>query len=468
MVELTEKCGVFGIFAPKCDVARITHAGLWSLQHRGQEGTGIAVSDGERITIKKNLGLVTQVYSEKDLQKLTGHIAVGHNRYSTSGGLSIEHVQPVLRHNKQIALAHNGNLPDTSELEVFLNSLGIATLGSNDSEMITDALSHFLVKGKSIEQAVKKVFPHLVGAFSLILMTKDKLIAIRDANGLRPLCIGTMCDGHVISSENCVFPIIGAEFLREVKPGEMIVISKRGLKSTQLARGSENLDIFEFVYFARADSSFMGKRVNEVRKNFGKELAREAPVKNADIIVAVPDSSFPAAEGFSTVSGVLVQNGFIKNGYVHRTFIRPEQSSREMHLNMKLNPIPEVVAGKSVILVDDSLVRGTTTKHLVHVLKKAGAREVHVRISSPPVLYPDFYGINTPTQAELLATRMTQSEIADYIGADSIAFLTYNGLIKASGLPKKSFCTSCFTGTYPVSIGKHANEVKKVSLTDFF
>ncbi|MFZ1721535.1 MAG: amidophosphoribosyltransferase, partial [Microgenomates group bacterium] len=282
MAQLTEKCGVFGIYAPKCDVARITHAGLWSLQHRGQEGTGIAVSDGEQISIKKNLGLVTQVYTEKDLQRLTGHIAIGHNRYSTSGGLSIEHVQPVLRHTKQIALAHNGNLPDTSALEVFLHSLGVATQGSNDSEMITDAISYYLTKGKSIEQSVKKIFPHLIGAFSLIILTKDKLVAIRDAHGLRPLCVGMMSGGHVFSSENCVFPIIGAEFLREVKPGEMIVISKKGLKSIQLAAGKEMLDIFEFVYFARADTSFMGKRVNEVRKNFGRDLAKESPVPNAD------------------------------------------------------------------------------------------------------------------------------------------------------------------------------------------
>jgi amidophosphoribosyltransferase len=465
MASIKEKCAVFGAYIPGSDVARITHAGLWSLQHRGQEGTGIAVSNGKTIAIKKNLGLVTQVYTESDIQNLVGDIAVGHNRYSTNGGSILEHVQPVMRPDKKIALAHNGNLPDTTELKTFLNSLGVSTDYSNDSEMIADAITYYLVKGKSVGAAVKKVFPHLVGAFSIVLMTKDTLVAFRDQYGIRPLCMGTLHSGYVFASESCALSVIGAEYKTELKPGEMVIISMKNKKlkkrSYQLAPPKGKLDIFEFVYFARADSLLLGKRVNEVRRNFGKELAREAPVKNADVIVAVPDSAFPAAEGFSEISGVLVQNGFIKNGYVHRTFIRPEQLSREKHLKMKLNPIPEVLSGKSVVLIDDSIVRGTTTKRLVALIRKAGAKEVHVRISAPPVLYPDYYGIDTPAQHELIAATKSIPEIKRFIQADSLAYLSYKGLIKATGLPERVFCTSCFSGKYPISIGKYSKEIKK-------
>ncbi|MBP7842384.1 amidophosphoribosyltransferase [Candidatus Woesebacteria bacterium] len=463
MADLSEKCAVFGIYAKNSAVAHITHAGLWSLQHRGQEGTGIAVSNGTTISIKKDLGLVSQVYSAQDIQGLQGHIAVGHNRYATNGGSTREHVQPVFRFNQHIALSHNGNLPDTTKLEKFLHSVGIGTSQSNDSEMIADALSYHVVKGATLPDAVQKIYPLLIGAFSVVAMTADTLVAFRDRCGIRPLVMGTLGGGYIVSSESCVFPILDAKFLREVLPGEMVVFDTNGMQSKQLVVGKSKLDIFEFVYFARADSMFMGKRVNEVRRNFGIELAREAPVA-ADVIVAVPDSAFPAAEGFSEQSCILLQNGFIKNGYVHRTFIRPEQHIREKHLHMKLNPIPEVVQGKSVILVDDSIVRGTTTKQLVHILKQAGAREVHVRISSPPVLYPDFYGIDTPSQKELIAANKTVAEIQKYIGADSLAFLSYKGMINATGLPESVFCTSCFTGKYPVSIGANKVTVARVHL----
>lgn len=462
MDDCGEKCGVFGIFAPGYDVAGITHSALWTLQHRGQEGTGIAVSDGEDIHLQKGLGLVTQVYTESGIKELTGHIAVGHNRYATNGSSTLDHVQPVLRHDALVALAHNGNLPDLTKLKVFLQKVGVPVSHSNDSELMADAIRYYYVKGYPIEIAVKKAFPLFVGAFSLVVMTKDSLVVCRDKHGIRPLVIGRFeQDKYIFSSESCVFPIVGAEFEREVHPGELIVIDNLGMRSLQLASGREKLDIFEFVYFARADSMFMGKRVNEVRRNFGRELAREAPVA-ADVIVAVPDSAFPAAEGFSQESGILVQNGFIKNGYVHRTFIRPEQLSRVKHLHMKLNPIPEVLKDRSVILVDDSIVRGTTTKQLVALIKQAGAKEVHVRISCPPVLYPDFYGIDTPTQKDLLAANKNLQEIAEYIGADSVAFLSYKGMIRATGLPEKVFCTSCFTGKYPISIGKNQKAIKKV------
>ena len=462
MAECREKCGIFGIYAPNGDVARVTHAALWSLQHRGQEGTGIAVTDGSTLSVKKGSGLVTHVYTESDLDVLVGHCAIGHNRYATSGGGGLEHVQPVVRSNKLVALAHNGNLPDVSNLAHFLRSLGVATQGSNDSEMIADGITHFVVKGYSLVAAVEKIFPYLVGAFSIVACTKDSLVAFRDAHGIRPLCMGKIGDGYVFSSEDCVFPNIGATFERSIEPGELVCVTSEGMTTHQLAEADSKFDIFEFVYFARADSSFMGKRVNEVRRNFGKQLAREAPVPKADVIVAVPDSAFPAAEGFSEVSGLLVKNGFIKNGYVHRTFISPGQLAREKYLNMKLNPIPEVLAGKSVVLVDDSLVRGTTTKQLVTLLREAGAREVHVRISSPPVLYPDFYGIDTPSQSELLAAQKTRLQIQRFIAADSLAYLSYEGMIQATGLPESVFCTSCFTGIYPVSIGKHAKKSKKV------
>ncbi len=461
MVECGEKCAVFGVYSPGSDVSSMTHAALWTLQHRGQEGTGIATADGAVVRIKKNLGLVTQVYSDADLLYLQGHIAVGHNRYSTSGSSTLEHVQPVLRHDCQVALAHNGNLPDTTKLEKFLHSVGIATLQSNDSEMMADAIHYYFIKGCPIEIAVKKAYPLFVGAFSLIVMTKDTLVACRDRCGIRPLMLGRVGDGYFFSSESCVLPVLDAKFEREVLPGEMVVIDSQGLRSLQLVRGQQKFDIFEFVYFARADSMFMGKRVNEVRRNFGKQLAMESPVK-ADVIMAVPDSAYPAAEGYSEASGIPVQNGFIKNGYVHRTFIRPEQPVREKHLKMKLIAIPEVVAGRSVILIDDSIVRGTTTKLLIGLLKRAGAREVHVRISSPPVLYPDFYGIDTPRQSELIAANHSLEEIRAFIEADSLAYLSYKGLITATGLPEKVFCTSCFTGKYPVSIGENATTIKKV------
>lgn len=461
MADCHEKCAVFGIFAPGLNTAHITHAGLWSLQHRGQEGTGIAVGNGKTIVSKKGLGLVTHVYDEHDLDKLTGHIAVGHNRYSTNGGSVLEHVQPVLRHDNLVAVAHNGNLPDTTKLEQFLRTVGVSTSGSNDSEMMADAIHYYYIKGHSLEQAIKKTYPLFIGAFSLIVMTKDTLVAYRDRCGIRPLVMGKIDGGTVFSSESCPFSVIGATLDREVLPGEMVIVDKDGVRSTQLAKPNQKFDIFEFVYFARADSIFMGKRVNEVRRNFGKQLAKEAPVK-ADVIVAVPDSAFPAAEGYSEASGILVQNGFIKNGYVHRTFIRPEQHMREKHLSMKLIVIPEVVKGKSVILVDDSIVRGTTTRQLVRQLKEAGAKEVHLRISSPPTSYPDFYGIDTPKQSELIAATKSLEEIRQHVGADSLAYLSYKGMIKATGLPDKVFCCSCFNGKYPVSIGKHASEVKPV------
>lgn len=458
-----EKCGVFGIYSTQTNVAQVTHAALWSLQHRGQEGTGIAVADGKEIRIRKALGLVTQVYSQDDINALEGYVAVGHNRYATQGSSTLEHVQPVFRHDKQIALAHNGNLAETKKLSAFLTKVGVPVQRSNDSEMMADAIRYYYVKGMSLVDSVKKAFPLFTGAFSIIVMTKDSIVACRDSYGIRPLVMGTLKDGgYVFSSESCVFPIIGATFNREINAGELVSVTSSGTTSIQLSKRKQQLDIFEFVYFARADSMFMGKRVNEVRRNFGKQLAKESPT-NADVIVAVPDSAFPAAEGYSEQSGILVQNGFIKNGYVHRTFIRPEQLSREKHLHMKLNPIPEVLAGKSVILIDDSLVRGTTTKQLVRLMKQAGAREVHVKISSPPVLYPDFYGIDTPQQSELIAASHTLTEIQKFIEADSLAFLSYKGLIAATELPESSFCTSCFTGKYPISIGKNTANIKKIS-----
>ncbi len=461
MADCSEKCAVFGVYASTSDVARVTHAGLWTLQHRGQEGTGIAVSNGKTIEIKKGLGLVTQVYSEEEISALPGHISIGHNRYSTNGSSTYEHVQPVLRHNSQVALVHNGNLPDTTKLEEFLHSVGVSTSGCNDSEMMADAIQYYFIKGNSIEIAIKKAYPLFTGAFSIVVMTKDSLVACRDRCGIRPLVMGRVEQDYVFSSESCVFPVIGATFEREVLPGEMVSIGTKGVHTEQLAVGKQKFDIFEFVYFARADSMFMGKRVNEVRRNFGRELAKEAPV-NADVIVAVPDSAFPAAEGFSKESGIQVENGFIKNGYVHRTFIRPEQHLREQHLLMKLIPIPEVLQGRSVILVDDSIVRGTTTKRLVKQMKEAGAREVHVRITAPPTLYPDFYGIDTPKQSELIAATKSLAEITEYIGADSLAFLSLRGLIAATGLPENVFSTSCFTGKYPISIGKKKKEVSEV------
>lgn len=460
--SIGEKCGVFGVYGQGFEAARLVYPGLWALQHRGQESSGIAVSDGERIKVHKGVGLVAHVYGEEDLDVLTGQISIGHNRYGTSQKSSGEHhSQPVLRRDKSLALAHNGNLPSVARLEGFLQGNGIPTTTSNDSEMMTDAIRHLLSLGVSLEEAIAESMPLFTGAYSLLLLIADKLAALRDPRGIRPLSIGELNGGYIISSETNALDIVHANPIRDVRPGELVVVDEGGLHSYQLAKGDQRLDIFEFVYFARPDSILLGKSVYGVRWQLGANLFQECPTC-ADVVLPVPDSAVPAAIGYAHASGIPFEEGLIKNRYIHRTFIRPEQRLRERDVAMKLNPIPSVLAGKRVIVIDDSIVRGTTARNIVRMIREAGAREVHLRIPSPPVLYPDFYGIDTPKQSDLIAARMSLKGICEFVGADSLFYLSYRGLINSTGLPESVFSTSCFTGEYPIGIGERAREVQKI------
>lgn len=459
--QLTEKCAVFGAYGKDLEASRLAFYGLWALQHRGQESSGIASSDGKQLRDHNGIGLVDSVYHEKNLKALKGHIAIGHNRYSTSGGRDKSYNQPFVDKARRFAFAHNGNLPDYHNLEMFLLDKGVSTAKLNDSAMMSAAIGCYLDDGLDLVDAIKKAYPLFEGVFSVVAMDKNKLVALRDRCGIRPLSIGKLGKGHIIASETCAFETIGATFVRDVRPGELVVVDSHGLSSHQIVKGKQKLDIFELVYFARPDSLLLGKRVNDVRKRFGHEIANEFPI-NADIVVAVPDTGIPAALGYSQSTGIPFEMGIIKNRYIHRTFIRPSSQLREKDLKIKLTPVADTLRGKRVILVDDSIVRGTTTRQVVSMVFEAGAKEVHLTITSPPVRYPDFYGINTPTQAELLATRMNNEQMREYVGATSLHFLSYDGMIRATGLPASKFSTSCFNGVYPIPIGARAKELQKL------
>lgn len=460
--EMNEKCGIFGVYGQGLEAARLTHPGLFALQHRGQESSGIVSSTGESMYIHRGRGLVAHVYSGRDLDVLPGHIAIGHNRYSTSKGSTPEHNQPVVRplakDGEYLALAHNGNLPTTNTLERFLLEKNVDISSLNDSEMMAEAIRYYLLRGSNLSEAVLASYPLFNGAFSLLCMTKDELTAVRDPCGIRPLSMATINGGVVFSSETCALDTIGANFERDVLPGEMVSVSASGVESIQIMQGCQRLDLFEFVYFARPDSILLGQRVNEVRRRAGMKLAEES-FTEADVVIPVPDSAIPVAEGFSERSGIIFRHGLIKNRYIHRTFIEPEQHLREKDVEMKLIPIPEVLRGRRVVVLDDSIIRGTTQLKLLEILRRAGAKEVHVRISSPPVRYPDFYGIDTPKQRNLIAATRTVEEIREFIKADSLSFLSFPGLIEATGVPEDMFCTSCFTGQYPIDIGERAREL---------
>jgi amidophosphoribosyltransferase len=456
--ELNEKCGIFGVYGQGLEASRLTYYGLWALQHRGQESSGITSSNGHRLFTHKDTGLVAHVYSEENIQSLKGHIAIGHNRYSTSGGATPQHNQPVTANNASLSLAHNGNLPTTTSLRQFLKSRRIRTYGLNDSEMIYQAIKWHLRRGSSIEDAIKETSHLFTGSYALLIMTRDKLVALRDKFGIRPLSIGKLNGGWVFSSETCALTTTNAGYLRDVRPGEMVVVDDGGLSSYQLEPGEEKLDIFEFVYFARPDSILLGKSVYEVRKNLGRILATQHPIA-ADIIIPVPDSSIPAALGYSEVSKIPIDDSLVKNRYIHRTFIQPAQQLRELGVDIKINPIVSSIKGKRVALIDDSIVRGTTSKMLVQKIRAAGASTINLLISSPPFRFPDFYGIDTPDQSELIAANKSVEEIRKYTTADSLHYLSYEGLVKATGLDESNFCTSCFTGTYPIDIGEEAREI---------
>lgn len=456
--KLVEKCGIFGAFVKGTEAIRVVYPGLWALQHRGQESSGITSTDGKTLYTHKASGLVAQVYTDHSLAKLTGNIAIGHNRYSTSGGSIDDHNQPCVHRDDAVALVHNGNLPSVVKLKDFFSKKKIPVHNHNDSELMHEAIRYFYKNGDSIEESVKKAFPLFTGVFCLLILTKDTLIAVRDEYGIRPLTIGKIEDGFVVSSETCAFSAVSAKFVRDVRPGEMVVFDKKGMRSYQLAKSKPRLDVFEFVYFARPDSIIMGQSVNQVRKNLGRSLAKEYTIK-ADIVIPVPDSAIPAALGYSEVSGIPFDQGFIKNRYIHRTFIRPYQEQRDRDAQMKLNPLPSVLKDKDVIVVDDSIVRGTTSKKIVSILRKAGAKKVHMVVSSPPIKYPDFYGIDTPNQEDLIGAYMSVEKIKRFIGADSLYYLSYKGLIQATGLPENKLSTSLFTGVYPVSIHERKKEV---------
>jgi len=410
------------------------------------------------------MGLVTQVYKEETIQSLRGHIAIGHNRYSTSEGSHIKHAQPVVINN-EVALAHNGNLPSVVALKEFLEAKDISTEDCSDSELMAKAISYYLQHGESIKDAVIKSYPLFTGAFCLTILTKDSLVAVRDTFGIRPLSLGHINhSATVIASETCAFHTVGAEFTREVQPGEMVIVTDKGIESVQIAPAQTKLDIFEFVYFARPDSQILGKSVYEVRRNCGIALAKECPV-DADIIVPVPETAYPVASGYSKQSGIPMEMALVKNRYIHRTFIQPEQHSRDLGVKLKLTPLPEVLKGKKIVVMDDSIVRGTTSRQLVKMLFDAGCKEVHMLISSPPVKYPDFYGIDTPHQKDLIAAHKTVEEIRQYLGATSLYFLSLKGLMDATGLDPKLFCTSCFTGEYPIDLKERAKEVTDPVLT---
>jgi amidophosphoribosyltransferase len=458
-----DECGVFGIFAPDHDVARLAYFGLYALQHRGQESAGIATTDlGGNIMTLRELGLVSQVFDEQKLRALPGDIAIGHVRYSTTGSSAWENAQPVYRSDhRELALAHNGNLTNAVELHAELREQDVAFRSTSDSEIIAALLSTH--PAERIEDAVADVLPRLKGAFSTVAMTREKLVGFRDPHGLRPLAIGMLGDRYCVASESCALDIIGAKLLREVEPGEVVTIDARGISTCIAVEGERRaFCIFEYIYFARPDSRIGGTVLQGARGRMGEILAREAPV-DADLVIAVPDSGTPAARGYARVSGISQDDGFVKNRYVARTFIQPGQELRKHGLRLKFNPMPEIVAGKRLVVVDDSIVRGNTTRQIVQMLRDAGALEVHLRITAPPIRHPCHYGIDMSTREEMVAHGRTVDEIAAELGADSLHYLSLEGVYEAVGVARETHCDACFSGEYPLPDGpggqdKHAFE----------
>jgi amidophosphoribosyltransferase len=451
-----DECGVFGVWAPGEDVAKLTFYGLYALQHRGQESAGIATSDGERIFVYKDMGLVSQVFTESDLATLTGNLAIGHCRYSTTGSSTWNNAQPTLRatNHGTLALAHNGNLTNTGDLAEQISKLtqGKSEDGlqaTTDTEIMTALIA--VQEGKSFEHSALEVLPKLKGAFSLVFMDEHTLYAARDSHGVRPLVIGKLDKGWVIASESAALDIVGASFVREVEPGEFIAIDQSGLRSKQWATPEPKGCIFEYVYLARPDTTIAGQNVHATRVAVGAQLAIEHPV-SADLVIPVPESGTPAAVGYARQSGIPYGAGLVKNSYVGRTFIQPSQTIRQLGIRLKLNPLREIIEGKKIVVVDDSIVRGNTQRALVRMLREAGALEIHVRISSPPVKWPCYYGIDFATRAELIAAGLEVEEIRRSIGADSLGYVSMEGLVKATTLAEEKLCTACFTGKYPIEI----------------
>ena len=460
-----EACGVFGIYAPGENVGKLAYFGLFTLQHRGQESAGIATFEGDRLHLYKNMGLVSQVFSESILSELTGDIAIGHTRYSTTGSSQIANAQPTVAKTRlgELALAHNGNLVNTAELREELVKRNCKFTTTTDSEMIALAIATEVDKGKDWLEAAISAFHLCKGAFSLTIGTPEGVMGVRDPHGVRPLVIGlldTKPKRYVLASETCALDIIGAEFLREVEPGELVWITEEGMASFHWSQKPQRkLCVFEMIYFGRPDSIMEGNSLYNYRMKIGRILAAESPV-NADIVIGVPDSGIPAAIGFSQISGIPYAEGLIKNRYVGRTFIQPTQHMRESGIRMKLNPLKDVLEGKRVIMVDDSIVRGNTSKKIVKALRDAGAVEVHMRISSPPVTHPCFYGIDTDNQDQLIAATMSVEKIARQVGVDSLAYLSWQAMLKATGTDPDTFCSACFTGNYPIAIPENMRRSK--------
>jgi amidophosphoribosyltransferase len=451
--KFKDECGVFGIFmnnpVSTTDAARTTFYGLYALQHRGQESAGIAVSDGHKIRLHKGMGLVSDVVKSQDIEQLPGNIAIGHVRYSTTGGSAYVNAQPLVFHylKGMVALAHNGNLVNTVELRKRLETYGSVFQTTTDTEIIANLLARY--SQDSMEDALAKSMIDIKGAFALLIMTEDRLVGVRDQMGVRPLCIGKLNGDYIMASESAALDTVGAEFVRDVNPGEVVVIDCNGLRSLQVIKSPRKAHcIFEYVYFARPDSTIDGLNVNRVRRELGKQLAQEYKI-DADIVISVPDSGTAAALGYAEESGLPFEEGLMKNRYVGRTFIQPTQQMRELGVRLKLNAVGEVVAGKRIIMIDDSIVRGTTSKKIVQMLRNVGAKAVHVLIASPPTSYPCYYGIDTSRREELIASTMDVGQINQYIGADSLHYISMEGMFAAMKSDARNFCAACFSGDYP-------------------
>jgi amidophosphoribosyltransferase len=459
--DIHEECGVFGIYGHP-EAANLTYLGLYALQHRGQEGAGICSSDGRQLFVEKAMGLVADIFSEKRLKRLPGYIAIGHNRYSTAGSSVLKNVQPIVVNFAlgPLAIAHNGNLVSAADLRASLEEDGAIFQSSSDSEVIVHLMAHS--KGNDIYERLAQAIAQISGSFSLLILKEKELIAIRDPYGVRPLSLGMKDGAYVVASETCAFDLIEATYIRDIEPGEVLIINEHGLESLKLFNNNRKaFCVFEFIYFSRPDSNiFGGQNVNEMRKEFGRQLARESDTK-ADLVIPVPDSGVPAAIGYSEESGIPFDFGLIRNHYIGRTFIEPKHSIRHFGVKIKLNPVRKLLEGKRLIVIDDSIVRGTTSKKIVKMLREGGgAKEVHLKISSPPTIGPCFYGIDTPTRSELIASTHLIEEIRKYVTADSLAYLSLDGLKKI--VPDShNYCTACFDCDYPISFpGEHLKQME--------
>lgn len=464
-----DACGVFGVWAPGEDVAKLTYFGLYALQHRGQESAGIAVSNGRQILVYKDMGLVSQVFDESTLESLKGHLAIGHARYSTTGASTWHNAQPTFHPTAtgSIALAHNGNLINTADLAEMITDdehldIRMPPASTNDTSVVTQLLAHH--PGQTVEERAVDLLPKIQGAYSFVWMDEHTLYAARDPQGIRPLVLGRLERGWVVASETAALDIVGASFIREIEPGELIAVDEDGLRTQRFAEAAPKHCLFEFVYLARPDTIMTGQRMHSVRVEIGRRLAQAFPA-DADLVIPVPESGTPSAIGYAEQSGIPYGMGLVKNSYVGRTFIQPSQTIRQLGIRLKLNPLRDVIEGKRLVVVDDSIVRGNTQRSLVRMLREAGAAEVHVRIASPPVKWPCFYGIDFATRAELIANGLTNDEIRRSIDADSLGYIDLDDLIEATSVPKPDLCRACFDGIYPIELpeadrlGKHLLEM---------